>query len=272
MTFIPVNAPLLSGNEKKYLAECIDTGWISSDGPFIKRLEEQMAHRAGRRYGIAVCNGSAALDIAVAALKLGPGDEVILPTFTIISCAAAIVRSGAIPVVVDADPFTWNIDVNEVAALITPRTRAIMVVHIYGLPVDMDPIIALAEKHGLKIIEDSAEAIGQEYRGKPCGGFGAISALSFYPNKHVTTGEGGMLMTDDSNLAERCRSLRNLCFQERRFVHEDLGWNFRMSNVQAALGVAQLERLDEFVERKRGWAGATVNCFKGLLEFNYPSQ
>ena len=159
MTFIPVNEPLLSGNEKKYLAECIDTGWISSEGPFVNDSRKGWRCASGRRYGIAVCNGSAALEIAVAALKLGPGDEVILPTFTIISCAAAIVRSGAIPVVVDADPFTWNIDVNEVAALITPRTRAIMVVHIYGLPVDMDPIIALAEKHGLKIIEDSAEAI-----------------------------------------------------------------------------------------------------------------
>ena len=272
MRFIPVNEPDLSGNEKKNLVECIDTGWISSEGPFIKRLEEEMAHRAGRRYGIAVCNGSAALDIAIAALNLGRGDEVILPAFTIISCATAIVRSGAIPVVVDADPVTWNMDVNQIAALITPRTRAIMVVHIYGLPVDMDPIIALAEKHGLKIIEDSAEAIGQEYRGKPCGGFGAISTLSFYPNKHVTTGEGGMVMTDDSNLAERCRSLRNLCFQERRFVHEELGWNFRMSNVQAALGVAQLERLDEFIERKRRMGSRYDQLLQGIPGLQLPLQ
>ena len=251
MGFVPVNEPDLSGNERNYLLECVDSGWISSEGPFVERLEEQMAQRVGRRHGIAVCNGSAALEIAVAALKLGVGDEVILPTFTIISCAAAIVRSGATPIVVDADPMTWNADVDQIAARITPRTRAIMVVHIYGLPVDMDPIIALAQKHDLKIIEDSAEAIGQDYKGKPCGSFGDISTFSFYSNKHVTTGEGGMVMVDDPRLADRCRSLRNLCFQERRFVHEELGWNFRMSNVQAAVGVAQLERLHEFVERKR---------------------
>jgi perosamine synthetase len=272
MGFIPVNEPDLKGNERKYLAECIDTGWISSEGPFVTRLEDEMAQRAGRRYGIAVCNGSVALDIAVTALNLGPGDEVILPTFTIISCAAAIVRSGATPVVVDADPVTWNMDVNQIAALITPRTRAIMVVHIYGLPVDMDPIVALAEKHGLKIIEDAAEAIGQEYRGKPCGGFGDISTLSFYPNKHVTTGEGGMLMVDDSKLAERCRSLRNLCFQARRFVHDELGWNFRMSNVQAALGVAQLERLDEFIGRKRRMGRHYHDLLQGTPALQLPLE
>ncbi|PZR72032.1 MAG: aminotransferase DegT [Chthoniobacterales bacterium] len=249
--FIPVNEPLLGGNERKYLAECIDTGWISSEGPFVQRLEEGVANRVGRKYGVAVCNGSAALDLAVVALKLGAGDEVILPTFTIISCAAAIIRAGATPVVVDSDPNTWNMDVNQVADKITARTRAIMVVHIYGLPVDVDPILRLAEKHGLKIIEDAAELIGQTYKGRPCGGFGDISTLSFYPNKHITTGEGGMVLTDNSSLAERCRSLRNLCFQKKRFVHEELGWNFRMSNVQAALGVAQLERLDGFVARKR---------------------
>jgi perosamine synthetase len=272
MGFIPVNEPDLKGNEKNYLAECIDTGWISSEGPFVERLEEEMAHRAGRQYGIAVCNGSAALDIAVAALNLGSGDEVILPTFTIISCAAAIVRSGATPVVVDADPMTWNMDVNQVAALVTRRTRAIMVVHIYGLPVDMEPITALAQRHGLKIIEDSAEAIGQDYKGKACGSFGDISTLSFYPNKHVTTGEGGMLMVDDSKLAERCRSLRNLCFQKRRFVHEELGWNFRMSNVQAALGVAQLERLEEFVERKRRMGGRYHQLLRGIRALQLPRE
>jgi perosamine synthetase len=249
--FIPVNQPLLDGNEKMYLAECIDTGWISSEGPFVQRLEEGMAQKTGRRYGIAVCNGSAALDLAVAALNLGPGDEVILPSFTIISCAAAIVRAGATPVVVDSDPLTWNMDVEQVRAKVTSRTRAIMVVHIYGLPVDMDPIIDLAARQGLHIIEDAAEMHGQTYKGKPCGSFGDISTFSFYPNKHVTTGEGGMVVTDDAEIAERCRSLRNLCFQKKRFVHEELGWNFRMSNLQAALGVAQLERLDEFVERKR---------------------
>jgi perosamine synthetase len=249
--FIPVNEPLLTGNGKKYLAECIDTGWISSEGPFVQRLEEEMSQRVSRRFGIAVTNGSAALDVAVAALGLGPGDEVILPTFTIISCAASIVRAGATPVVVDCDADTWNITAEAVAEKITTRTRAIMVVHIYGLPVDMDPIFAVAEKHGLKIIEDAAEMHGQTYKGKPCGSFGDISTFSFYPNKLVTTGEGGMVLTDDPMLAERCRSLRNLCFQKKRFVHEELGWNFRMSNLQAALGVSQLELLDDFVKRKR---------------------
>jgi perosamine synthetase len=249
---IPVNEPLLDGNEQRYLQQCIETGWISSEGPFVGRLETGLAARVGRRYGIAVCNGTAALEVAVAALGLGPGDEVILPAFTIISCAAAIVRAGATPVLVDSDPRTWNMAVAQVAAAVTPRTRAIMVVHIYGLPVDMDPLLALAARHGLAVIEDAAEMHGQTYRGRPCGSLGTLSTFSFYPNKHITTGEGGMVLTDDPALAERCRSLRNLCFQpQRRFVHEELGWNYRMSNVQAALGVAQLERLDEFVARKR---------------------
>lgn len=249
---IPVNEPLLNGNEKKYLCECIDTGWISSEGPFVKRFEDEFASTVGRKYGIAVCNGSVALDAAVVALGIGPGDEVIMPTFTIISCAAAIVRAGAIPVLVDADPKTWNMDVGQIEAKITPKTKAIMVVHIYGLPVDMDPVLKIAAQHGLKVIEDAAEMHGQTYKGKPCGSFGHISTFSFYPNKHITTGEGGMILVDDEKLAETCRSLRNLCFQpKKRFVHEELGWNFRMSNIQAALGLAQLERLNEFVARKR---------------------
>jgi perosamine synthetase len=249
---VPVNEPLLSGNEKKYLCECIDTGWISSEGPFVKRLEDQFAARVGRRYGIAVANGSAALDAAVAALNIGPGDEVILPTFTIISCAAAVVRAGATPVVADCDPGTWNMAVAQVAARITPRTRAIMAVHIYGLPVEMTPLLELADKHGLAVIEDAAEMLGQTYDGRPCGSFGELSTFSFYPNKLVTTGEGGMIVTDDPELAERCRSLRNLCFKPpRRFVHEELGWNLRLSNLQAAVGLAQLERLEEAVARKR---------------------
>ena len=250
--FIPVNQPLLDGNEKKYLNECIDTGWISSEGSFVARFEEQFAARIGREYGVAVANGSAALDIAVTALHLGPGDEVIMPTFTIISCAASIVRAGAKPVLVDCDPLTWNIDVSQIELRITSCTRAIMVVHIYGLPVDMDPILALASKYNLHIIEDAAEMHGQTYKGRPCGSFGEISTFSFYPNKLVTTGEGGMILTDDPQLAERCRGLRNLCFMPyKRFVHEELGWNYRMSNLQAALGLAQLERLDQFVACKR---------------------
>jgi perosamine synthetase len=250
--FVPVNEPLLDGNERAYLNECIDTGWISSEGPFVQRFEAAFAERVARRHGVAVCNGSVAIDLALAALRIGTGDEVIVPTFTIISCVAAIVRAGAVPVLVDADPETWNLRAEDVAPRITPRTRALLVVHIYGLPVAMGPILDLARAHGLRVIEDAAEMHGQTWRGAPCGSFGDVSTFSFYPNKHVTTGEGGMVVTDDDELAARCRSLRNLCFEPaRRFVHEELGWNFRMTNMQAAVGLAQLERLDEFVVRKR---------------------
>ena len=234
-----------------------NSGWISSEGPFVRKLEQGMATIGGQRHGIAVTNGSAALEIAVAALGIGPGDEVILPTFTIISCAAAIVRAGATPVVVDCEPTTWNMDPTQVESKITPRTKAIMVVHIYGLPVNMDPVIDVARRHELKIIEDGAEQIGQVYGTKShaprmVGSFGDIATFSFYPNKHITTGEGGMVLTSDDVLAERCRDLRNLCFgKERRFVHKHLGWNFRMSNLQAAIGVAQMERLPQTLAKKR---------------------
>lgn len=271
MDFIPVNEPLLNGNEKKYLNQCIDTGWISSEGPFVKQLESQFAARVNRQYGVAVCNGSVALDAAIAALGIGASDEVILPTFTIISCAAAIVRAGAIPVVVDSDSVTWNMDTKQIEAKITPRTKAIMIVHIYGLPVDVDPILALARKYNLFVIEDAAEMHGQTYRGKPCGSFGDISTFSFYPNKHITTGEGGIIVTDNPQLAERCQSLRNLCFQpQKRFVHEELGWNFRMSNLQAALGVAQLERLDEFVARKRQMGQLYTELLREITSIQLP--
>lgn len=249
---IPVNTPLLAGNEKKYLTECVESGWISSEGPFVEKFETRFAAMVAREHAIAVSNGSAALDAAVAALKIGPGDEVILPSFTIISCAAAVVRAGAVPVVVDCDPATWNMTADAIEAAITPRTKAIMAVHIYGHPCDMDPILALAAAHDLYVIEDAAEMHGQTYRGRPCGSFGDISTFSFYPNKHITTGEGGMLVTNDARLAERCRGARNLFFNNRqRFVHHELGWNMRMTNMQAALGLAQIEQIDTFVKRKR---------------------
>ena len=250
--FIPVNKPLLDGNEKKYLNECVDTGWISSEGPFIKKFEERFAKQVNRKHGIAVTSGTAALDIAIEALDIGQGDEVILPTFTIISCICQIVRSGAKPVLVDSDPVTWNMDLSSIESKITTRTKAILVVHIYGLPVDLDPVLDLAQRYGLKIIEDAAEMHGQTYKGRPCGSFGDISIFSFYPNKLITTGEGGMIVTDDDQIAEESSSLRNLCFQSnKRFVHERLGWNYRMTNLQAALGLAQLERIESIVLRKR---------------------
>ena len=252
MDFIPVNEPLLDGNEKKYLCECIDTGWISSEGPFVKAFEEKMAARVNRRYGIAVSNGTAALEVAVQALGLHEGDEVIMPTFTIISCGESVVRVGAKPVLVDCDTQTFNMRAEDVEQRITSKTKVIMIVHLYGLPVDVDPILEIAKKYDLKVIEDAAEMHGQTYKGRPCGSFGDISIFSFYPNKHITTGEGGMVLTDDEQLYERCKKIRNLCFEpDRRYQHRELSGNYRFTNLQAAVGLAQIERLDEFVEKKR---------------------
>ena len=271
--FIPVNEPVLDGNEKKYLDECIETGWISSEGPFVRKFEEGLATRVSRKHGIAVSSGTAALEIAVKALGIGPSDEVILPTSTIISCAAAIVKIGAIPVLVDTDPITWNMDINQVEDKITKRTKAIMVVHIYGLPMDMDPVLYLADKYGLKIIEDAAELIGQTYKGKPCGSFGDISIFSFYSNKHITTGEGGMVLTDNEELAKKCRSFRNLCFKrENRFIHDELGWNYRFTNRQAAVGLAQLEKLDEHIHKKRAMGRLYTKSLKIIPDLQLPLQ
>lgn len=265
MDFIPVNEPLLNGNEKEYLCECIDTGWISSEGPFVKQFEQKMSVRVGRKYGISVANGTAALEVAVQALGIGKGDEVIMPTFTIISCAMAVTKLGAVPVLVDSDIHDWNMKVDEIEAKITDKTKAIMIVHLYGLPVQVDKILALAKKYNLKVIEDAAEMHGQTYNGKPCGSFGDISTFSFYPNKHVTTGEGGMVVTDNEELAERCRMIRNLCFRpDVRYVHDELSDNYRFTNLQAAVGLAQLERLDEFVERKRNMGRYYTEQLKGV--------
>ena len=249
---IPVNEPLLDGREKQLLAECIDSGWVSSDGPFVKQFEQQFAGYIGATHGVAVCNGTAALEVALYAAGVGKGDEVIMPTFTIVSCLVAALRLGAVPVLVDVTPDTWGMDVLQVAAKMTPRTKAILPVHMYGHPVDMDPLLALADRHGLVVIEDAAEVHGAEYKGRKCGSLGHLSAWSFYANKIINTGEGGMVLTSDDAMAERAASYRNLCFRsERRFYHTELGYNFRMTNLQAALGVAQLERIGEFVDKKR---------------------
>jgi len=249
---IPVNTPTLDGNEKKYLMKCIEDGWISSEGPYVKQFEEQFAAYVGHRYGIAVTNGTTALDIAIKALGITQDDEVIIPTFTIISCASSVVLAGAKPVVVDCDIKTWNMDVKKIEEKITKKTKAIMAVHIYGLAVDMDPLLALTKKYNLKIIEDSAQAHGLKYKDKMCGSMGDIATFSFYPNKHITTGEGGMILTSSKELADKCASYRNLCFRpEQRFVHDELGTNARMTNIQAALGVAQMESIDARLKRKR---------------------
>jgi len=269
-SFIPVNEPLLTGNVRKYLNECIDTGWISSEGPFVEKFEEGFAKYLNRSSCIAVTNGTAALELAVKALDIKEGDEIIIPSFTIISCAMAITRAGAVPVLVDSMPDTWNMAVDDIEKKITSKTKAIMVVHIYGLPVDMDSVLGIAQKHGLKIIEDSAESIGLRYDGKPCGGFGDISIFSFYANKHITTGEGGMVATNDPVLAERCRYFRNLCFKSPRFVHEDLGWNFRMTNIQAAIGLAQLEQLELSIERKKAMGKKYTQLLSDIPDIQLP--
>lgn len=276
---IPVNEPLLDGNERAYLEECIKSGWISSEGPFVERFEFGMAAAVGRKHAVAVSSGTAALETAVAALQLDPGDQIVMPTFAIISCAAAIIRNRCVPLFVDSDPATWNLDVDKLAELVTDeivrkgnrRIKAIMVIHTYGLPVDMGPVMELAARFGLRVIEDAAEAHGQTWNGRACGSFGDLSIFSFYSNKHVTTGEGGMILTDSEEIAGRCRSLRNLCFQaERRFVHDELGYNFRMSNLQAAVGVAQLERLAGTVDRKRRMGKRYRELLSGMPGIQLP--
>lgn len=270
---IPVHEPSLPDAAAGYVAECITSGWVSSEGPFVARFEQVTAHAVERRHAVAVSSGSAALEVAVAALGIGPGDEVIMPTFTIISCAAAVIRAGATPVLVDSDPVTWNMDAQQVAARVTERTRALMIVHMYGLPADVDALLTIAAEHDLLVIEDAAQMLGQTYRDRPCGSFGTVSTLSFYANKQVTTGEGGMLLTDDPAIAQRCRSLRNLCFDERaRFRHEELGWNFRMSNLQAALGLAGVEEIATTVDRKRRLGQAYSELLKDLPGIELPLQ
>jgi perosamine synthetase len=278
---IPVNEPLLGTREEELVLECLRSGWVSS-GKFIEDFERGWAAYCGRRYGIAVSNGTAALQVAVACIGLKPGDEVIMPAFTIISCALAVIYNGGVPVLVDSDPRTWCMDIEQVKEKITPRTRAIMPVHIYGHPVDMDPLLNLAKEHGLSVIEDAAEAHGAEYLSgrnspapawRPCGSFGDLSCFSFYANKLVSTGEGGMVLTDDPALAERARSFRNLCFEpDRRFHHEELGFNFRLTNLQAALGVAQLERMDQIVARKRSMGQTYNRLLKDIEGLKLPAE
>ena len=239
-----MNEPLFTGNEQKYLSECIQSGWVGN-GPFIERFEEEFSRYIGRKHGIAVSSGTAALDISVEALGIKQGDEVICPSLAIISTINQILRVGARAVFVDCDR-TWNMDVSKVKDLISDKTKAIIAVHTYGLPVDMDPLLGLRTF----VIEDAAEVIGQTYKGKKCGTFGTLSCFSFYANKIITTGEGGMILTDDDDLAKECRRLRDLCHTER-FHHDRIGWNYRMTNMQAAVGCAQLEQIEEKIAKKR---------------------
>ena len=272
---------MLGETDLHYVTECVRTGWISSAGRFIDDFEQQWAAYCSKRYGIAVSNGTTALQLAVAALDLQPGDEIIMPSFTIVSCALAAVYNGAVPVLVDSDPVTWCMDVTQIEKKISERTRAIMPVHIYGHPVDMDPILELARGRGLAVIEDAAEAHGAEYLSgrdtnpvwRRCGGLGTLSCFSFYANKLVTTGEGGMVVTDDAGLNDKVRSLRNLCFRpERRFYHLEMGFNFRLTNLQAALGLAQIERIDDIVARKRWMGEEYTRRLKGLRGLQLPAE
>ena len=256
-TRIPVCEPALDGNELAYVTDAVRTGWISSGGDYLKRFEEGFAAYIGVEHGVGTTNGTTALHLALAALGIGPGDEVIVPDFTMISSAFAVCYCGAMPVFVDADPETWNMDVAQIDARIGPRTKAIMAVHIYGHPTDMDPLLALAKDRGIAVLEDAAEAHGAEYKGRRCGSIGDLAAFSFYANKAITTGEGGMVVTSDDGLAEECRSLRNLAFPRtggRVYRHDRIGFNYRMSNLQGALGLAQLERIDAYVAARRAHA------------------
>jgi perosamine synthetase len=250
-TIIPVCEPDLSGNEERYVLECVRTNWISSAGAFIVQFEKMFAEFCGTRHAVACTSGTAALQLALYTLGIGPGDEVIIPTFTMVATANTIRHCGATPVFVDSEPRTWNMDVTRVAAAVTPRTKAIVPVHTYGHPVDMDAVRDVARAHGLLVVEDAAEAHGARYKGRRIGSLGDCACFSFYANKIVTTGEGGMITTDSEELAQKARNIRDHAFsQERHFWHRAVGHNFRMTNLQAAVGVAQMERVDWLVERR----------------------
>lgn len=253
MPFIPVCEPLLAGNELKYVTEAVSTGWISSSGKYVSEFERQFASYCGCQYGVAVCNGTIALHLALLALGIGKGDEVIIPSFTMIASAFAVCYTGAKPVFVDADKDSWNIDVGKIEEKVTTRTKAIMPVHIFGKMCDMDTIEKIAKKYNLFIVEDAAEAHGAEYHGKKSGSFSDIAAFSFFANKNITTGEGGMVVTNSKSLYDRARYFKNVCFPldgPRNYQHNDIGYNYRMSNVVAAIGLAQVEKADIYREMR----------------------
>jgi len=246
---IPVCEPLLSGNELKYITEAVSSGWISSSGKFVNEFEKSFADYCGVKYGVAVCNGTSALHLCLVSCGIGPGDEVIIPDFTMISTAFAVCYTGAKPVFIDADPYTWNIDVNKIEEKINSKTKAIIPVHIFGNMCNMDKIINIAKKHNLLIIEDAAEAHGAEYRGKKAGSFSDIAAFSFFANKNITTGEGGMVITNSEEIYNKAKYFKNLCFPlrgKRNYLHNDIGFNYRMSNLHAAIGLAQVEKADYY--------------------------
>lgn len=249
MDFIPVCVPFLNGNESKYVKDCIDTGWISSSGKYVKAFEESFASYCGSKYAVAVSNGTVAIHLALVALDIKKGDEVIIPSFTMIASAFAVCYTGAIPVFVDAEPDSWNIDVNKIEEKITNKTKAIMPVSIFGHPCEMERIWELAAKYNLKVIEDAAESHGAEYNGLKTGNLADITTFSFFANKNLTTGEGGMVVTNDEKLYKQCLYFKNLCFDldsPRNYKHNDIGFNYRISNIHCAIGLAQVEKADEY--------------------------
>lgn len=265
--------PVLTGNELKYVSECIKTNWISSVGKYVSDFEAQFSKYCGSKFGVAASSGTAALHLALKAAGIKQGDEVILPTLTMVACANSIAYTGAKIALVDSEYDTWNMDVNLLEKKITSKTKAIMPVHIYGHPVDMDVVNEVAAKHNLYVIEDAAEAHGAEYKSKKVGSIGHIGCFSFYANKIITTGEGGMVVTDNEELNEKCRAFRNLYFdKERRFIHKDIGFNYRMTNIQAALGLAQLENIEKFVDIRRKNAKMYNDLLGRLKEIVLPPE
>ncbi|HVR88209.1 MAG TPA: DegT/DnrJ/EryC1/StrS family aminotransferase [Candidatus Limnocylindria bacterium] len=272
---IPVCEPALDGNELTYITDAVRSGWISSGGDYLRRFEEGFARYVGVGQGIGTTSGTTALHLALAALGVGSGHEVIIPDFTMIASAFAVCYCGAMPVFVDADPETWNMDVAQLAAKIGPRTKAIMAVHIYGHPTDMDPLLALARTKRIAVLEDAAEAHGALYKGRRCGSLADLAAFSFYANKAITTGEGGMVVTNDAALADECRSLRNLSFPRtggRVYLHDRIGFNYRMSNLQGALGLAQLERIDTYVAARRAHAARYAERLAAVRALQLPAE
>ncbi len=254
---IPVFAPWLSDNVRRYVLDCVDTGWISSLGEYVPRFERDFARFCEAGHAVATSNGTTALHLALVTLGIGPGDEVLVPDLTFVATANVVRYTGATPVLVDVHPVTWGLDPAAAARKVTPRTRAIIPVHVYGHPVDLDPLLELGRRHGLKVVEDAAEAHGARYKGRRVGALGEIGAFSFYGNKIITTGEGGMVVTSDGALAERARFLRDHAMDpRRRYYHPEVGFNYRMTNIQAAIGCAQLEQAESILQRRKVIAAA----------------
>lgn len=277
---IPVNEPLLGKEELRRVTDCIRTNWVSSQGKYLTAFEERFAAYCGVRYGVSVTSGTAALHLALLTLGIGPGDEVLVPTLTMAATAFAVSYCGATPVFIDSEPETFNMDPEAVERYLRRQTKtgrhkvkALLPVHLYGHPADMDRLRAIADRYALFLVEDAAEAHGAEYKGRRCGSLGDLGCFSFYANKIITTGEGGMVVTDDPRLAEKARRLKDLAHSEqRRFLHTDLGYNYRMTNLQAALGLAQLKKIDRHIQKKRRLARSYTRELRDIPGLRLPLE